>query len=185
MCTIPVRRPISKMIADGYVLLGDSAFMTIPMLGSGMASSIRASKILSEVILEAEDGDPFSASNLYRYQVRFMREMGARFSGVELMKNWLLNAPADKVAFLFNAGVLSEEDLKVSCVGEIIKLTPASIAQKAVRGKKELALLLQLSALLAKINKQIKIAENIPDEYDEEKLTRWQKKYSEAFGAEM
>ena len=114
-----------------------------------------------------------------------MREMGARFSGVELMKNWLLNAPADKVAFLFNAGVLSEEDLKVSCVGEIIKLTPASIAQKAARGKKELALLLQLSALLAKINKQIKIAENIPDEYDEEKLARWQKRYSWAFGAEM
>ena len=70
-------------------------------------------------------------------------------------------------------------------MGEIIKLTPASIAQKAVRGKKELALLLQLSALLAKINKQIKIAENIPDEYDEEKLTRWQKRYSWAFGAEM
>ncbi len=184
MCTIPVRRPISKMVADGYALVGDSAFMTIPMLGSGMASGIVASRMLADVILQPE-GDPFSVENLYQYQVRFMREMGARFSGVEMMKNWLLSAPSDKVAFLFNAGVLSEEDLKVSCVGELIKLTPVSMVKKAVKGRKELPLLIQMSMLLMKINKQIKIAENIPDKYDEDKFIEWQKKYSKAFSTEI
>ena len=184
MCTIPVRRPISKMVADGYALLGDSAFMTIPMLGSGMASGIVASKILSEVILQP-CGEPFSVENLYRYQVRFMREMGARFSGVEMLKNWLLSAPSDKVAFLFNAGVMSEEDLKVSCVGELIRLTPVSMIQKAIKGRKQLPLLIKLSMLLMRIDKQIKIAENIPDKYDEDKFVDWQKKYSKAFGTEI
>lgn len=184
MCTIPVRRPISKMFADGYVLLGDSAFMTIPMLGSGMASGIRAAKILSETIASG-GSEPFCSANLYRYQRRFMQEMGAKFSGVEMLKNWLLNAPADKISFLFNKGVLSEEDLKRSCVGEIVKLTPSSVIQKATRGASQLPLLMALCGLLAKIDIQIRTAKNMPAAYDPETFSAWQRKYSRAFGREI
>ena len=184
MCTIPVRRPISKMFADGYVLLGDSAFMTIPMLGSGMASGIRAAKILSDVLVSGGD-KPFSSRNLYRYQRQFMQEMGAKFSGVEMLKNWLLNAPSDKVSFLFNEGLLSEEDLKRSCVGEIVKLTPKSIVQKGVRGAAQLPLLMALCGLLMKIDIQIRTAKNMPAEYSPDSFAAWQKKYSKAFGREI
>lgn len=68
VCRIPVRRPLEKMFANGYVALGDSACMTIPMLGSGIASSMRAGKILASVILEANG--VYTEETLYPYQVR-------------------------------------------------------------------------------------------------------------------
>ena len=45
---IPVRYPATRMAADGYVLIGDSAFMTIPMLGSGIACSLNAANMLTD-----------------------------------------------------------------------------------------------------------------------------------------
>ena len=37
---IPVRHPLSVMVADGYAAIGDSAFMTVPLIGSGIANSL-------------------------------------------------------------------------------------------------------------------------------------------------
>lgn len=43
---IPVRRPLSNLVANGYVLLGDSACMTIPIIGSRIGSGLKAAKCL-------------------------------------------------------------------------------------------------------------------------------------------
>ena len=87
---LPVRHPLSRFVANGYALLGDSACMTIPMLGSGMASGMKAGKMLSEVISSPVTENPFSVENLYRYQARFMKEIGGKHAAVDMMKNWLL-----------------------------------------------------------------------------------------------
>ena len=39
---IPVRRSLSKMVANGYAAVGDSAFMTTPMNGMGIELSVKA-----------------------------------------------------------------------------------------------------------------------------------------------
>lgn len=179
-CTIPVRRPISRFAIDGYALLGDSAFMTIPMLGSGMASSMVAAKILSEVIAEGGD-EYYSAKALYPYQVRFMREMGSRHTGVDFLKEWLLTADNKSVDFLFKKHVLSEEDLKTVCVGELLKLTPSFMIKKAIKGISNLPLLLKMAGMLGRVNRAVKLAASIPTEYDKDAFATWQNKYNSLF----
>ena len=38
------------MVADGYAAIGDSAFMTVPVIGSGIANALKAAKILADAI---------------------------------------------------------------------------------------------------------------------------------------
>lgn len=177
---IPVRHPLPRLVADGYVLLGDSACMTIPMLGSGLASGMRAAKILSEVI-EKPDGERFSIGNLYRYQMRFMREIGGEFAAVDLMKNWLLQSKEGQADFLLESGVVTESMLKDSAMGKALKPTLAEMAAAGIRGRRRIPLLLQMVALLQKMIKERKIAENMPGSYDEEAFSKWEKKYEKAF----
>ena len=47
---IPVRQPLAMMVADGYAAIGDSAFMTVPMIGSGIANSLKASRALADAV---------------------------------------------------------------------------------------------------------------------------------------
>ena len=177
---IPVRHPISRMVADGYVLLGDSAYMTIPMLGSGIASGMRAAKILTDVI-SSPDGEPFSINNLYRYQKKFMEEMGARHAAVDLMKNWLLKSGDGDVDFLFCSGVLGQKEMILGAKGEMIKESIPEMAHKALAGWRNIPLLLQLAVLLAKMDKQYKTALKMPEKYDEERFIVWQKKYEKVY----
>lgn len=177
---IPVRRPLPRLVADGYVLLGDSACMTIPMLGSGLASGMRAARILSDVI-EKPEGARFSIGNLYRYQMRFMREMGGEFAAVDMMKNWLLQSKEGQADFLLESGVVTESMLIDSAMGKALRPTLLEMAAAGIRGRKRIPLLLQMVGLLTKMTKERKIAENMPASYDEEAFSKWEKKYGKAF----
>ena len=105
---IPVRRPLSKLVHDGYVLLGDSACMTIPMIGSGIATSIISAKILFDLLNKNASTD---ISNLWNYQVEVMRKFGAEHAGVEIVKNWMLEKTVDEVEWAFYSGILENSDM--------------------------------------------------------------------------
>ena len=64
---IPVRQPLSVMVADGYAAIGDCAFMTVPLIGSGIANCLKASRILANAVI-ADKNQSFTAETLWKYQ---------------------------------------------------------------------------------------------------------------------
>ena len=166
------------MVADGYVILGDSAFMTIPMMGSGMAGSMLAAKILSEILNGKDD---FSKVNLYRYQVRFMKEIGAKNSGIDVLKNWMINIDADKLSFFMNKKIIGEKEFSAAGSGNGVKLTPNDIMQKIAAGFAHLPLLFNLIGAVSKMKKQMAIGAEIPDEWNKEAFLEWKKEYEKNF----
>ncbi len=178
LVTIPIRHAASLMVADGYVVLGDSAFMTIPMMGSGMAGSMLAAKILSEVLDGKND---FSKASLYRYQVRFMKEIGGKNSGIDVLKNWMIDIDADKLSFFMNKQIIGEKEFSAAGSGNGVKLTPADIMQKIVAGFTHLPMLFNLIGAVSKMKKQMAIGAEIPEEWNHESFSQWQKEYEKNF----
>lgn len=175
--TIPVRHPISKMVADGYVLLGDSAFMTFPMVGSGIDCGMYAAKILTDVLSEPQ-GNPFCIENLYRYQVIYMQRIGARDSGIDIMKNWLLFTPSDIIDFFMRKRIIGEKELNS---GGGISLSKKDVFEKATKGIRHLPTLLKLKTTADIMKQQIEISSKIPEKYDEAAFKAWRKEYEERF----
>ncbi len=178
LVVIPLRHAASLMVADGYVLLGDSAFMTIPLMGSGMASSMLGAKIIAEVL----DGkDDFSKENLYRYQVQYMKEIGGKNSGIDVLKNWMIDIDADKLSFLMNKKIIGEKEFSAAGSGNGVQLTPADIIQKLIAGIGHLPMLFNLIGATTKMKKQMAIGASMPEEWDEKAFALWQEEYEKNF----
>ena len=107
---IPLRRPIAVLVADGYVLVGDSACMTVPIAGSGIANSIRAGKLLADVIRE-DRNEEYSAYSLWKYQTAFFEKIGNSSATIDMARTLFLNMKKADFEFFFGNQILNSEDL--------------------------------------------------------------------------
>ena len=173
VCRIPVRNPLKVFVANGYASIGDSACMTIPMIGSGIITSLYAAKFLSDTL--NKNSEP-SAQNLWNYQIAVYKKFGAEHYGVNYMKNWLLAQDNHIIDWVFSSGVLSKKDMQLSSVGILINLSFSDVMQKLKKGFPYINRLLAMSNMLSKCHKLAKIALNIPKTYDKSKIDKWIKK---------
>lgn len=174
---IPVRYPLPKMVGEKYVAIGDAAFMTIPLIGSGMANSINAAFMLAEVIKK----NGFCVENLWNYQVRYFKEIGTECLGIDAMKRWLLQVKPDDIKFLFESGIIGENEMEMAAGGGEFSLSIGDLLAKLKVGYKKMGLLTGLSKALSLRKAAIKLGTKIPDTYDLDKITKWQNKVIQFF----
>ena len=108
--TIPLRRTLPLIVADGYAAVGDSAAMTEPMNGSGITLSMKAGRLLAETVIAAgENGN--QTAQLWRYQVLYQKAFGEKYLTDEIVKGMLaMLTPAD-LDYLFEKGVLTAKEM--------------------------------------------------------------------------
>ncbi|MDR3293250.1 MAG: NAD(P)/FAD-dependent oxidoreductase, partial [Clostridiales bacterium] len=143
---IPVRYPADKMVADGYAVVGDAAFMTTPMIGSGIASSTAGGAILADTVNQAGSAE---TAALWDYQVRFMKRCGAKHTAIDIMKRMLLNLEDVALRYVFESGVMSEKDLIATTTGDMLVLTLSELFKKLIAGIKDIPTLLKLNDIIA------------------------------------
>lgn len=175
---IPVRYPLTKMVGKGYVAIGDCAFMTIPLVGSGISNSLRAGQILAEEIIK---NNSVSVETLWQYQVRYYKEIGAENCLVDCLKRALLNSKSEDIKYLFESGAISEADITNVSNGEYLKLTPKKFIIKFGKSLKKLGLVKELIFSAVKGLNAEALAKHIPQKYDEEKIKAWQLRVEKIF----
>ena len=172
---IPVRRTLSNIVANGYVLLGDSACMTIPLIGSGIGSGLKAAKMLADAFAAA-DKEPFSKKNLYRYQLKFMREIGGKHAAIELIRNKLLSSRGNEIDDLVKSGVM-EGLVSVASGGSAKRLVKSFLALFF----KYFSLWKTLFGVLIKAACVVSHATKMPPRFDEKEFEKWREKYDKPF----
>jgi len=173
---IPVRRPVSLMVADGYAAIGDSAGMTVPIIGSGITNCIRAAKMLSDVILSAKD---MSTASLWPYQVEYMKKIGAVHACLDPLKTMMLTMGPGTVDFLLERRILDADDMSKARTGREIGFTLPQLALRGLRGAGHMPTMLKLAGRLAASRKLKRHVMNIPARYDEGAVRSWAKVYDE------
>ena len=172
-CIIPIRFPLLRMVGDGYVAIGDAAFMTIPMIGSGIENSMKAGVELADVILKKQS---VNKEDLWEYEVTYFKKRGAEHLGVDILKRWLLGAKPDDIDWLFGKKVVDEKNMADAATGHLIILSPKDLVVKATRGISRLPLLLKMALMLNKTKKVAKLGKKIPKVYDERAIDKWSAK---------
>lgn len=171
ICQIPVRRPLSVMVCDGYAAVGDSAYMTLPMTGSGICASMRAGKLLAEAVLE-DKNDEFSAKTLWEYNKKYILHLGMNFAAIDILKNILLCTKVDGVNFLFDKQIITERDMSFG-KGAGGSVSFSDIASRAIRGVGNLPVLFRTAGALSKGDNAKKVYKQMPAEYDEAAVLKW------------
>lgn len=181
--SISLRGPLGMLVADGYAAVGDSAFMTMPMMGSGMECAMQAGFWLAQHITENKVTD-FTAAHLWVWQVKYYHTLGARYVFVDLVKRWVLNIDVDLLNWLFGCGAVTNEDMGLVSTDpdNPNKLTVGRILKKVAIVLKKPAVIRQTAVWMLRAARAKRTAMSIPPLYDKAKVDAWLRRYDAILG---
>jgi flavin-dependent dehydrogenase len=108
---VPVRRQNECLVANGYALVGDAAWMPRPIDAGGIGPSLYGGTILAKVAVEAVEASDTSEEGLWRYNLEYMRIYGYQMASFEVLRRYLQTLPNDDI----NYGMkhfLSKDDIE-------------------------------------------------------------------------
>ncbi len=176
---IPVRRPLSVMVCDGYAAVGDAAYMTVPMTGSGICASMRAGMLLAETVMEDKD-EVYSRETLWNYNRKYILHFGQSFAAIDILKNIMLCTEVEGVNFLFDKGIITESDMSFGKGKTEGGMSFSDMVARATRGISNLPVLLRTAGALSKGDNVKKVYQSIPETYDEKAVLKWKQDVMEA-----
>jgi digeranylgeranylglycerophospholipid reductase len=107
---VPVRRHNDCMVANGFALVGDAAWMPRPIDAGGISPSIYGGTILGKVVAQALEAGDTSEGSLWKYNVEYMNTHGYPMASFEVLRRYLQTVTDDQI----NYGMkyfLSEDDV--------------------------------------------------------------------------
>lgn len=180
---IPVRQPISVMVANGYAAIGDSAFMTVPIIGSGIANSLKAAPILAKAVMDDRTQN-YTAKTLWQYQYKFYKKMGSGLAPLAAVKLLLTKIAPEQLDYIFEKGILTWREMTITAdstgLGDFLHFS-SDMPKRAVAIVKDKDLLKKLLKVAADIGKVIALCTAMPKEYDNQKVLEWAEKYDKIF----
>lgn len=181
---IPVRQPLAILVADGYAAVGDSAFMTYAIKGSGIAYSLMAGTMLARVI-NADEIGLYTAETLWEYERSFYKEIGFSACRIAVMKGLLPYLTAQEVSDMFRCGLVSSEELQQIADEGLSGVLKGGLIQfigdkiKALGEVPELRS--KLLDMVGWLRKFTVIEPLLPNKYSREDAEKWAEKYNEVF----
>lgn len=182
---IPVRQPLSVLVADGYAAIGDSAFMTVPIIGSGIGNAIKNSKLLAEAII-ADPEEQYSAETLWAYQRAYYKKMGAGIAPLAAVKLLLTRISREQLDYAIDAGILTHHEMTITAnhtslwkfINFDIKLPLRGIALL-----KDKDLTRKGLRVVNDVMKIMKVCRQMPKRYERKAVLAWAEQYDSIFTA--
>ena len=176
---------LGVLVADGYAAIGDAAFMTVPIIGSGIANSLKASHLLCEAI-EADRDGAYSAYTLWKYQTDFYKELGAGLAPLACVKLLLTRLEPSDLDYIFETGILNADDTTIDAdstsLGAILGgMKVEDLKVKAGGLVKNPAVLKKILRMGKEIGVATAVTAAMPKTYEPDKVLRWVKNYNACF----
>ncbi len=184
---IPVRHPLSVMVANGYAAIGDSAFMTFPITGTGLANCFNTAPLLATVLIKNKDKD-YTASVLWEYQKAYYKKLGNGLAPIARAKLFLTTLTTDDLDYIFDNKIITSKELSVSAEKVDLDIPSYFCKETLDRGKAIVSnkpLLKKFLALGKAMLKVVATVQGMPKEYDEAKVLAWASKYDSVFKTEQ
>ncbi len=107
---VPVRRQNDCLVANGFAIVGDAAWMPRPLDAGGIGPAIYSSVILGKVVAHALQANDTSEASLWSFNADYMTTHGYQMASFEVLRRYLQTLTNEKI----NYGMkhfLSEEDV--------------------------------------------------------------------------
>lgn len=86
---VSVRRQNDCLVADGFMLVGDSAWMPKPLDAGGIGPAIIAATIAGKDAVEAIEAGDVTERRLWRYNLDYVNDYGYKTAGLEVFRRML------------------------------------------------------------------------------------------------
>jgi digeranylgeranylglycerophospholipid reductase len=149
---VSVRRQNDCLVANGYMLVGDSAWMPKPLDAGGIGPAIIAATIAGKDAVEAIQAGDTSEKGLWQYNKHFIDDYGYKTAGLEVFRRLLQGLTNEQI----NYGMkhfLSKMDIDKITQGEHPEFSTVDKLGMIIRGamNKKLAEDLKYCASINKV----------------------------------
>jgi len=86
---VPIRRQNDCLVANGYLIVGDAAWMPRPIDAGGIGPAIYASCIAGSVVTEALEAGDVTERGLWKFNTRYVATYGNRMASSEVLRRFL------------------------------------------------------------------------------------------------
>jgi flavin-dependent dehydrogenase len=165
---VSVRRQNDCLVANGYMLVGDSAWMPKPLDAGGIGPAIVAATIIGKNAVESIEAGDVSERGLWQYNIDFINEYGYKTAGLEIFRRLLQTLTNEQI----NYGMkhfLSNLDVEAISKGEHPDFGTVGKLEMMIRGalNKKLAEGLRFTAQQNKaLTEHYRSFPKTPDGYD-------------------
>lgn len=96
---VSVRRQNDCLVANGYMLVGDSAWMPKPLDAGGIGPAIIAATIAGKDAVQSIQANDYSEKSLWQYNLDFVDAYGYKTAGLEVFRRLLQKLSNDQINF--------------------------------------------------------------------------------------
>ena len=96
---VSVRRQNDCLVGNGYMLVGDSAWMPKPLDAGGIGPAIIAATIAGQDAVEAIEASDISEKTLWKYNKDFINDYGYKTAGLEVFRRLLQTLTNDQIDY--------------------------------------------------------------------------------------
>lgn len=96
---VSVRRQNDCMVANGFMLVGDSAWMPKPLDAGGIGPALVAGTIAGKCATEAIESGDVTERGLWRYNKEFVNEYGYKTAGLEIFRRLIQTLTNDQISY--------------------------------------------------------------------------------------
>ena len=96
---VSVRRQNDCMVANGYMLVGDSAWMPKPLDAGGIGPAIIAATIAGKDAVEAIESEDVTEKGLWKYNKDYVNDYGYKTAGLEVFRRMLQGLTNEQIDY--------------------------------------------------------------------------------------
>ena len=96
---VSVRRQNDCMVANGYVIVGDSAWMPKPLDAGGIGPALVAGTIIGKCAVDAIQSGDVTEKGLWKYNKEFINEYGYKTAGLELFRSLIQTLTNEQISY--------------------------------------------------------------------------------------
>ena len=166
----PMRRPLSSLVENGIMFVGDAGCCVNPATGAGIGSSMRTGTLAGQIASDAIESGVYSIDELWKYNQIFAKARAGGFSSLNLINILFRKLSDEQLNYVFKAKLIDGDDLLRITVGRKLISNPIHILESVIGGIERPQILLYLFYLFLIITKIMKLYHSYPNR---SKFQRW------------
>ena len=96
---VSVRRQNDCLVANGFAIVGDAAWMPKPLDAGGIGPALVAGTIIGKCVVEAIESGDVTERGLWRYNKEFINEYGYKTAGLEIFRRLIQTLTNDQIDY--------------------------------------------------------------------------------------
>ena len=125
----PYHRTLYSFVEDGFIAMGDTAFLTKPTCGEGCTSSLYQAEIAVEVISRLlKEGKPLTKENMWSINKRYFKVQGKDFDALRPLLIGIIGFSYEEAEYMFKNDIIFSQKI-LGGMGQELDLGPKDIAK--------------------------------------------------------